>query len=114
MLPCVKSPRSGDERLLAAGLLLACHGALRALAGTSVGLGALTADRETTAVAEALVRADLDLAADVRGDLTAEVTLDLEDAFDVVTKGDELLVAEVLHADVPVDAGLRERLQRAS
>src|SRR5690606_10281312 len=42
-----------------AGLLLAGDGALRALAGTGVGLGALTADRESTTVAEALVGADL-------------------------------------------------------
>jgi hypothetical protein len=80
-------------RLLAAGLLLAGDGALRALTGASVRLGALTAHREATAVAQTLVGADLDLATDVGLDLAAEVTLDLEGAFDVVTEGDELPVA---------------------
>src|SRR5688572_27441459 len=60
------------------GLLLAGNRALRALAGPGVGLGALPADRKALAVAATLVAADLDLAADVRLDLTAEVTLDLE------------------------------------
>ena len=64
-------------------------------------------------MADALVGADLDLAADVGGDLAAEVTLDLEVAFDVVAEGDELVVAEVLDADVSVDAGVGEGLERA-
>src|SRR4051794_27587244 len=58
-------------------LLLGGHGALRALAGAGVGLGALTADRKPLAVAASLVAADLDLAADVGLDLATEVTLDL-------------------------------------
>jgi hypothetical protein len=40
---------------------------LRALAGTRVGVGALAADRQAAAVAQTLVAADLDLAADVGG-----------------------------------------------
>src|SRR5690606_4535060 len=88
-------------------------GALRALAGTGVGLGALTADRESTTVAEALVGADLDLAADVGGDLAAKVTLHLVVAFDVVAECDELVVGEVLHADVLVDLRSLEDLDRA-
>ena len=64
-------------------------------------------------MADALVGADLDLAADVGGDLTAEVTLDLEVALDVVAEGDELVVGEILHADVPVDAGVGEGGERS-
>src|SRR3990170_3672593 len=86
-------------------LLLAGDGALRALAGARVGLGALTADREAHAVAATLVAADLDLAADVRLDLTSEVALDLEVGFDLVAKLDQLLVTERVDPGVRVDAG---------
>src|SRR5690625_5641555 len=62
---------------LAAGLLLAGDGALGALAGAGVGLGALAVHRQVAAVTQTLVAADLDLAADVGGDLAAQVTLEL-------------------------------------
>src|SRR5690606_3544053 len=95
-----------------ARLLLAGDGALRALAGASVRLRALTVDGQATAVTDALVAADLDLAADVGGDLAAEVTLYLVVALDVVTERDELVVGEVLDADVDIDTGGLKRLQR--
>ena len=63
-------------------------------------------------MADALVAADLDLAADVGGDLTAEVTLDLEVALDEVAQCDELVVGQVLDADVAGDPGLAKGLQR--
>jgi hypothetical protein len=47
------------------GLLLPGDRALRALAGTRVGLGALAAHGKATAVPQTLVATDLDLAADV-------------------------------------------------
>ena len=65
------------------------------------------------AVADALVGADLDLAADVGGDIAAKVTLHLVVAFDVVAERDELVVAEVLDADVLVDLRRLEDLVRA-
>src|SRR6478735_5979905 len=80
-----------------ARLLLAGDGALRALAGTGVRLRALTAHREAAAVAQALVGTDLDLVV----------------AFDVVAECDELVVAEVLDADVLVDLRRGEDLVRA-
>ena len=49
---------------------------LRALAGAGVGVGALTADRESLAVADALEAADLDLALDVGLHVAAQVALD--------------------------------------
>ena len=52
-----------------------------------------------------LVAADLDLAADVGGHLTAEVTLDLEVLVDPVTQLDQVVVDEVLDAGVLVDTG---------
>src|SRR4051794_6763870 len=47
------------------GLLLAGDGALRALAGARVGLGPLATHRQAATVAQTLVAADLDLAANV-------------------------------------------------
>ena len=91
----------GDRALLLTGLLLAGDGLLRALAGTRVGLGALTAHGQAAAVPDALVAADLDLAADVGGDLAAQVTLDLEVGLDVVAEPDELVVGEVLARACP-------------
>src|SRR5450830_710335 len=99
--------------LLPAGLLLAGDGALRTLAGTRVGLGALSVHGKATAVPQALVATDLDLAADVRSDLTAEVTLELVVALEVVAQDDERRVVEVLDADVRADAGRGQRLVRA-
>src|ERR671926_1134994 len=66
------------DGLLLAGLLLAGDGLARALARARVGAGALTVDGQTAAVPQALVAADLHLAADVGGDLAAQVTLDAE------------------------------------
>src|SRR5690606_25760741 len=91
-------------------LLLAGDGALRTLAGASVGLGALTADREAHAVAAALVAADLDLATDVGLDLTTEVTLDLEVGVDLVAELDQLLVTQLVDPEVRVDPGRCEQL----
>src|SRR3954453_5029329 len=97
----------GPQRDL--GLLLAGDGALRALAGARVGLGALAADRKAHAVTATLVAADLDLATDVGLDLTAEVTLDLETGgLDRVAELDQLLLGEGVHAGVRADAGLHE------
>src|SRR4051794_25062513 len=91
-------------------LLLAGNGALGALAGASVGLGALTADRQALAVTAALVGADLDLAADVGLDLATEVTLDLEVALDLVAELDQLGVAQLVDAGVRVDPGRGQHL----
>jgi hypothetical protein len=78
---------------------------LGALAGARVGVRALTADRQAATVPQTLVAADLDLAADVGGDLAAEVTLDLVVALDPVAELDQLVVAQVLDAQVGADAG---------
>src|SRR5690606_39335964 len=66
----------------------------------------------SAAVAKALVGADLDLAADVCGDLAAQVTLHLVVAFDVIAQGDELVVGEVLDADRLVDRSEERRVGR--
>ena len=76
--------------LLLTNLLLTGDGLLRTLARASVGLRPLAVHWQAATVTNALVAADLDLAADVGGDLTAEVTFDLEVRVDVVAQGDEV------------------------
>src|SRR5664280_3539926 len=93
--------------------LLAGDGALGALAGACVGLGALTANWQTATVTDALVAADLNLAADVGGHLTTEVTLDLEVACQVVAELDQILVTKVLDSSVGADTRLGQRLLSA-
>src|SRR5690606_15556585 len=96
--------------LLLAGLLLTGDGPLRTLPGPGVGAGPLAAHRKVPAVPDPLVGADLDLPADVGGDLPAKVTLHPIVALQVVTQLDELLIGEVAHALVRTDAGGGERL----
>ena len=68
-------------------------------------MGALAVDRQTAAVPQSLVAADLDLAADVGGHLAAEVALHPEVLVDVVAQLQQVLVTEVLDAQVGADAG---------
>ena len=63
--------------------------------------------------ADALVAADLDLAPDVGGDLAAQVALDLVVTLDVVAQRDQVVVREVLDADLRSDAGRGDELLRA-
>src|SRR5689334_2531189 len=98
------SLRRRARGLLLAGLLLAGDGLARALARARVGLGALTVDGQPAAVPQALVAPDLDLATDVARHLAAQVTLDAEVLVDVVAQLQQVLVAEVLDAQVRADA----------
>src|SRR5579859_5986600 len=97
--------------LLLADLLLAGHGPLLALAGAGVGLGALTVHGQPAAVPDALVAADLDLAADVRLHLAAQVTFDPVRGLDPVTQPDQVVVAQLMHPAVGADTGGLQRLQ---
>src|SRR6185369_14881749 len=75
--------------------LLTGDGALaRALAGTSVSVGALAADRKRTAVAEATVGLDFDEALDVERHVLAEVAFDLAFLLDDVTDAVQLILVE--------------------
>jgi hypothetical protein len=58
----------------------------------------------------ALIAADLDLAADVGLHLAPQVAFHLQGAFDVVTQLGELIVAQILRAHIPVDAGRVQNL----
>src|SRR5207253_966909 len=90
---------------LLAYLLLAGDGLLGTLAGAGVGMGALAVDRQAAAVADALVTADLDLALDVLGDVTPQVTLDLAVVIDVGAEAGDLFVGEIADARRGVDPG---------
>ena len=61
-------------------------------------------------MAKTLVATNLDLAADICLNLATEVTLDLPGCFDNVTQSSDLLVGEVVGAQVGRDAGLFQQL----
>src|SRR5690606_37089022 len=61
----------------------------------------------------ALVGADLDLAADVGGDLAAKIALGLVVRLDPVTQGDQLVVGDFVNAQVATDAGVGQGLGSA-
>src|SRR5688500_3955582 len=96
--------------LLLARLLLAGDRALRTLAGAGVGPGALTAHGQALAVPDALVAADLNLAADIRLDLAAQVPFNLEVGLDVVAQLHDLFIGQVTSPLVGVDAGGGQKL----
>src|SRR5215218_602129 len=85
--------------------------AARTLAPTGVGLCALTADRQTAAVAQAAVGTDLHQAFDVLGALAPEIALDLA-VLDRFPQFDDLVLGQVLALRGCIDLGLLEDLQR--
>src|SRR5690348_2321907 len=96
--------------LLLGGLLLAGPGLLPALARPGIGLRALTMHRQPAAVTDALVAADLHLAADVRLNLTAEVTFDPVRAVHPVAEPHEVVVGQIVHPSVTADPSGVQRL----
>jgi hypothetical protein len=62
-------------------------------------------------VTDTFVASNFDLATNVGGNFTAEVTLNAEVSFEVVTQSNELLVGQVLDADVSADLRVFERLE---
>ncbi len=74
-------------------------------------MGALTADREALAVAKTLVAADFDLASNVCSNLASQVTFDLEVLIDPVTQSKDLLISEVLGAQIGANAGGLKRIR---
>src|SRR5919106_1466019 len=99
-----------SRSLLLRGLLLAGHGLLGALAGAGVGVRALAAHRQASAVPDPLVGADLDLALDVLLRFAAQVALDLVVGVDPLPQADDLLLGQVAHAGVGVHPGALDRL----
>ena len=69
------------------------------------------ADRaqEVLTVTLALVAVDLDLTADVRIDFTTQITLDLVVTLKVITQRNQLLIRQILDANVRIDTGRGKR-----
>src|SRR5215831_13356333 len=106
-------PGPGCQGLLLPGLLLAGDGLLPALAGTCVGLRPLAVHRQPPAMPDALVAADLDLAADIGLDLAAKVAFDLVVGVDPVAQLQQVVFGEVVDPGVRAHAGGGEGLKRA-
>lgn len=57
----------------------------------------------------ALVAVDLNLTTDIRIDFTTQITLDLVVTLEVVTQRDQLLIRQILDANIRVDTGRGKR-----
>src|SRR5207244_2636791 len=87
-------------------LLLAGDRPRRPLAGAGVGVGALAAHRQTAAVAQATIAAEIHQPLDVHGDLAPQVALDDVVPIDHFADLQHLLVGELRHAPLGRDADL--------
>jgi hypothetical protein len=85
----------------------------RTLAGTGVGLGALTTNRQAATVTQAAVAAEVHQALDVHVDFAAQVTFSGE-LGDFATQLLDLLVREILDFRRRVDPGGRPDVLRGS
>src|ERR1022692_2215612 len=114
LLPAPGGRRIAVSReLLLAGLLLAGHCLLPALAGTRVRLGALAMDWQPAPMTDSLVAPDLHLAADVGLHLAAQVSFYLVGGFDPVTEADKIVVPQVVDSCIATHARRFQRLERA-
>jgi hypothetical protein len=75
-------------------------------------VGALAADRQPLAVAQAAVAAEVHEALDVHGGLTAQVALDLGDGLDGLADVTDLIVVQILGPRDGIDPRLGEDLLR--
>ena len=85
----------------------------RALAGAGVGGGALAADRQTAQVTNAAITLDALEALQVHADLAAQIAFDHVSA--VLDRMDDLgylLFAKIFGADLAIDFGALENIQR--
>src|ERR1700730_18009173 len=91
--------------------LLTGNGSLAgAFAGASVGVGALSANRERATVAEATVGLDLDKALDIERDVLAEIAFDLALSFNDLTDAVQRVLVERAELREGIDIRLRENL----
>src|SRR5882724_7913430 len=80
----------------------------RTLPRTGVGVGPLAAHRESPAVAHAAVAVDFHQPLDVESDVLAEIAFHLPLVSDDLTDLANVILGQVLDADVPVDLGLAQ------
>src|SRR5690606_11077403 len=78
--------------------LLASDGLCRTLAGTGIGMGTLSAHRQTTTVTQATVVAQIHQTLDVHGNRAAKITLDLIVTVDGFANLDNFRVRQLIHA----------------
>src|SRR5262245_8406258 len=98
--------------LLLLDALLAGDCLARALAGAGVGAGALAADRQTAAVAQAAVALDVPQPGDVLGHLPPQRAFhQVVAAVEQVDDAADLLVAQLLGLALRIDPGLLAQLQ---
>src|SRR5437016_9176848 len=93
-------------------LLLAGDRLGRSLARARVGMGALTAHRQTAAMTQAAIAAEVHQTLDVDADLTAKIALDQIVAVDHFADLQHFLVAELADATVGRDLDLLDDLGR--
>src|SRR5438552_14834443 len=89
------------------GITLNADGLARSLAGPGIGLGALTADRQPTQMADAAITLDGLEALEVQTDFAAQVAFgDVFAVLDGVDELRQLLFVQIFGAQSRIDAGL--------
>src|SRR5512143_1763046 len=94
-------------------LLVRDRSLARSLAGTRVGVGALSANRQTAAMTEAAVRTDFDQPLDVHRNVFAKVAFDVAFIFDDLTNAVDLFFTQVLDGLERVNVRRVQYLARA-
>ena len=82
------------------------------LPSTRIGLGTLTANRQTTAMTNATVAANFNQTLDVQTDFTAQVTLNGVAVLDALTQLCCFFLGQILDASIRIDTGLLQNVVR--
>src|SRR5437868_3924335 len=96
--------------LFASLLLLACDGLGRALARARIGVGPLTAHRQTATMTQAAIATEVHQALDVDADFTTQIALDHIVAVDHFADLEHFGVAELIDATIHRDLHLLQNL----
>src|SRR5258705_4217408 len=107
-----QKPFATPHSLFANLLLLAGDRLGRALARARIGMGALTAPRETAAMQQAAIAAEVHQRLDVDADLTTEIAFDHIVAVDHFADLQHFLVAQLADATIRGDLHLLDDLGR--
>src|SRR4051812_12075456 len=91
------SPLFGD-------LLLACNGARRTLARACIGVSTLTADRQTFAMAQTAIAAEIHQPLDVHRDFTSQIAFHDVFVVDGFANLDDFVFGEIAYAAVERNA----------
>src|SRR5699024_11129147 len=94
--------------------LASSNSLLRALTGTCIVFGALSADWQTTTVTQTLVGANFNFATDVCCNFTTKIAFDLKVALDIVAQLHHFVIRKILDAGTRVNAGRIQNLDCAA